>query len=195
MRKKTNDLLLLAMPFLFSLILLTAFTVPKATTERPSYPQTASSTNVARTYPTFAYFPFSTQSQTQTQPFALSKAGRLSSSPSLFVIYVRMDVVGTRINTVGYPTCSFTEEYGTVTLSFFADAAATIPVSVSNFPVNMSHVYNFDASSYSTNFTAYCSGFSTVIDNDMLTFYDDGCEGHTSTEYYNIYSSPAYVVL
>jgi hypothetical protein len=182
MRKKTNQLRLLAMPFLFVLILLTAFTVPKSTTERLSSPQAASNTNVARTYPTFAYFPFSTQSQTLP-------------SPSLFVIYVQMDVVGTRINTVGYPTCSFTEEYGTVTLSFFADAAATIPLSVSNFPVNMSHTYNFDASSYSTNFTAYCSGFSTVIDNDMLTFYDDGCDGHTSTEYYNIYSNPAYVVL
>ncbi|MFT3826927.1 MAG: hypothetical protein QM731_23590 [Chitinophagaceae bacterium] len=113
-----------------------------------------------------------------------------------YTIYVRMDIVGTSIYTTNGPGgCPFTEEYSSVTLKFFSDDAGTIPLSVSNLPVSIHHFYNFNTWVTNSDFTLTCNGTSVVVDNDMLSFYDDGCEGNYSAESYYINSGAGYTII
>lgn len=113
-----------------------------------------------------------------------------------YTIYVRLDVVGTRIFTTNGPGgCPFTEEYSSVTLHFFSDDLGTVPVSVTSLPVSLHHFYNFNTSVSNSDFTIYCNGTSTLVDNDMLSFYDDGCDGNYSAENYYINNDPGYTII
>lgn len=124
------------------------------------------------------------------------KKGLVPLKNGQFTIYARLDFDNTTIYTSTGPNgCPFTEEYSTVTLRFFSDDIGTIPVSVTNLPVSIHHFYNFNAWVSTSDYNLTCNGTSVGIDNAMLSFYDDGCDGNYSAESYSLNSSAAYTII